>query len=132
MPRGVYERTEEGRLHLREAAARRWEKYSRSREGTVSIRGRRVRIRINGQQVPLAHINWMNVHGSVPAPGLGRKKGQYKIHHVDLNTLNDDPENLQLMETGDHMSLHCLLRKLARLGQGSPVFSTSDNSRCLR
>ncbi len=38
-------------------------------------------------------------------PGQEIPKG-YHIHHVDEDTSNNDPDNLQMLEGGEHLSLH--------------------------
>lgn len=80
--------------------------------GTVTIRKRPgrddvrawVKVAEPNAWRPRAVVEWEKAHGPVP-------KG-YVIHHVDHDSLNDDPANLQALSRGDHAALHSSLRNM--------------------
>ena len=48
--------------------------------------------------VRLHRLVWESIHGPVP--------DGYHVHHKDGNRANNHPDNLELMEGSEHMSLH--------------------------
>lgn len=66
-------------------------------EGTITAKGYH-RISREGRHV-MAHVwAWEQVHGPVP--------DGYDLHHVDLNRLNNDLDNLQMLTRADHRRVH--------------------------
>lgn len=53
------------------------------------------------------HEVWLSVHPERSREWLERMlKDGFHIHHIDGDHQNDDPLNLVLIESGDHMMLH--------------------------
>ena len=49
----------------------------------------------------LHNYNWEKINGKIP-------KG-YEIHHIDLNKLNNNIENLKLVTPSEHTKIHSIL-----------------------
>jgi HNH endonuclease len=59
---------------------------------------------------------WQYEHRAVAEGVLGRSLLDTEdVHHKDGNTLNNDPENLEVLDHGAHKQLH--LREVRRAGQ---------------
>lgn len=53
------------------------------------------------------HIAWLSAHPERSATWLAdRIADGFHVHHMDGNHENNDPQNLVLIESGDHMMLH--------------------------
>ena len=53
------------------------------------------------------HKNWLKAHPERSAEWLSAVLAEgFAIHHVDGNPENNDPENLVLIEAGDHFKFH--------------------------
>ncbi len=53
------------------------------------------------------HFAWLTVHPHRSKEWLVDKLADgFDIHHIDGNHANDDPKNLVLIETVDHLRLH--------------------------
>lgn len=47
-------------------------------------------------------------HREAMEKAIGRRLGYNEvIHHKDGNRMNNDPSNLEVMDRGDHIRLHC-------------------------
>jgi hypothetical protein len=68
------------------------------------------RTTINGKTVLKSHLVWC----SQPENLSYIPKG-FVIHHIDCNAQNNSPDNLFLMEKGDHRRLHLELFKIRRV-----------------
>ncbi len=55
--------------------------------------------------IPYAEYIWIKNFGDIP-------KGFF-VHHKDENTLNDEPENLQLVTRAEHINIHRPTLRLA-------------------
>ena len=72
--------------------------------GSINSQGYKT-LRINGMDILEHHYVWC----SQPYNLSYIPKG-FCIHHKDLNTLNNNPDNLFLMAKSDHTKLHNILR----------------------
>lgn len=53
------------------------------------------------------HHAWLSAHPECTEEWLSGILSQgFHIHHMDGNHANDDPKNLVLIESGDHMMIH--------------------------
>lgn len=53
------------------------------------------------------HIAWLSAHPERTTEWLSdRLKDGFHVHHMDGNHSNDEPRNLVLIESGDHMMIH--------------------------
>ncbi|MET3481518.1 hypothetical protein [Methylobacterium sp. 1973] len=58
------------------------------------------------------HHAWLSKHPERDAPWLEAKLREgFDVHHLDADHGNNDPSNLVLIETGDHMGLHGMSMK---------------------
>ena len=71
------------------------------------------------EKLPKHHIAWLSVHPDRSIEWFKRALREgFDVHHMDGDRRNNDPENLVLIETADHMNLHgrSSLRRLYRVG----------------
>ncbi|MBS1984808.1 MAG: hypothetical protein JST16_11620 [Bdellovibrionales bacterium] len=62
------------------------------------------------------HYAWLSVHPERSAAWLeDRLKDGFDVHHLDGNHNNDAPENLVLIDCGDHLMLHGTKRRISRI-----------------
>lgn len=53
------------------------------------------------------HLAWLSIHPERTAEWLSARLADgFDIHHMDGDHLNDEPENLALVESGDHLRVH--------------------------
>lgn len=53
------------------------------------------------------HYAWLSVHPERTEQWLKERLADgFHVHHIDGNHDNNDPKNLVLIESGDHMMLH--------------------------
>jgi hypothetical protein len=53
------------------------------------------------------HLAWLSAHPERTEEWLKeRLRDGFHVHHIDGDHFNDDPKNLVLIESGDHMMLH--------------------------
>jgi predicted DNA-binding protein YlxM (UPF0122 family) len=94
----VYERFKKKKLQLR----------SRKFKDFIIVDSLKFTINKNGyyesttkDRLMLHNYNWEKINGKIP-------KG-YEIHHIDLNKLNNNIENLKLVTPSEHTKIHSIL-----------------------
>lgn len=77
-----------------------------------------------------SHTAWLLAHPDRTEEWLARQiREGFDVHHIDRDPENNDPVNLVLIETLDHMRLHGLW-SLKRYARREPIDTTADDRQC--
>lgn len=100
-----------GELHTRPKA-----EYERKKQHFCSrncfIKYKNLNLSISLGRDGYKHIKKTRLHRYIVELSIGRKlKRNEHVHHIDLNPLNNDLNNLQIMSASEHQKLHGSFRK---------------------
>lgn len=68
---------------------------------------------------------WNNIYNTAKENGFA-KTGGLVVHHKDYNSLNNSPDNLQIMTFGDHSKLHGEIDQVGEKNGNYSGFSSDD------
>jgi hypothetical protein len=79
------------------------------------------------------HLAWLSAHPKRTEDWLKARVNEgFDVHHIDGDHSNNDPLNLVLIESVDHMMLHNGNRKLERLVRSNGRWSSRSDAAALR